>query len=335
MSNRSAFSVGMTVLLAVVAVVAAGLWLGEVNTGAHRDLVTARFRTVGGVGVGDPVVLRGVRVGRVEAIRLAPDDWVETDLRLAADSELPTNPVAIAASASLFGEWQLQVVAAERAPDDPGIRAALLEAAAVGDGVWPGATLPDIGELTAQASRIAGDIALVTDRVEGLIDSATISDVRQSVVALKQSAERLAEFTERQASSLEQVVANAEQSSGGMVRATGHMEATLSRIDSSTSSGELSAMVTDARAAAAELLTASSDFRLLTEAASAERGRLVEILTATDDVLGRLARGEGTLGMLSADSTLYREATLTVVQLRTLLADIQANPRRYFRFSVF
>jgi hypothetical protein len=39
--------------------------------------------------------------------------------------------------------------------------------------------------------------------------------------------------------------------------------------------------------------------------------------------------------MLATDSTLYREATLTVVQLRTLLADVQANPRRYFRFSVF
>ena len=29
------------------------------------------------------------------------------------------------------------------------------------------------------------------------------------------------------------------------------------------------------------------------------------------------------------------EATLTLIQLRQLLADIQANPRRYFTFSVF
>ena len=35
------------------------------------------------------------------------------------------------------------------------------------------------------------------------------------------------------------------------------------------------------------------------------------------------------------DSTLYVESTRTVVQLRELLADIQANPRRYFKFSVF
>jgi hypothetical protein len=35
------------------------------------------------------------------------------------------------------------------------------------------------------------------------------------------------------------------------------------------------------------------------------------------------------------DSTLYQEAALTLIQLRQLLADIQANPRRYFTFSVF
>ena len=62
---------------------------------------------------------------------------------------------------------------------------------------------------------------------------------------------------------------------------------------------------------------------------------MVHILTATDDVLSRLQQGQGTLGLLTSDSTLYRETTKTVVQLRTLLADIQANPRRYFRFSVF
>jgi hypothetical protein len=39
--------------------------------------------------------------------------------------------------------------------------------------------------------------------------------------------------------------------------------------------------------------------------------------------------------MLSQDSTLYKETTATVVELRKLIADIQANPRKYFKFSVF
>jgi phospholipid/cholesterol/gamma-HCH transport system substrate-binding protein len=334
MKPRNDLAVGLTVLLAVAVVIAAALWLGQWSPGGARDLATARFRTTGGVGVGDPVVLRGVKVGRVEAIRLAPEEWVEADLRLSAGVELPADPVAIASSASLFGEWQIAVLDADQSPDDPEVRRQLAEAAAAGD-EWPGATLPDIGQLTAQASRIAGDVASVTDRIEGLVDSTTVNDLRQSVVALRRSTERLADFTERQTASLERMVGNATTSSAGVLRATGHLESTLSRLDSSTASGELSELVGDARAAAADLRAAGGDVRLLAATASGERARLVGILANADSLFVRLSRGEGTLGLLSRDSTLYREATLTVVQLRTLLADIQANPRRYFRFSVF
>ena len=178
-------------------------------------------------------------------------------------------------------------------------------------------------------------MATVTTRIGGLVDSNTVNDLRQSVVALRNSADRLAAFTERQTGQLNHVVDNASSSSDQIARASGHLEATLSRIDSSTASGELSALVTDARAAAADLRSASADFRALSSTAAGQRERLVDILGATDSVLGRLSRGEGTLGLLSSDSTLYREATRTVVQLRTLLADIQENPRRYFKFSVF
>ncbi len=114
-----------------------------------------------------------------------------------------------------------------------------------------------------------------------------------------------------------------------------HLQATLSRVDSSTASGELNAMVHDARDATAQLKASSGDLRQLTVAARDQRERLVHIITSTDSVLTRLQSGQGTLGLLSTDSTIYREATKTVVQLRTLLADIQVNPRRYFRFSVF
>ena len=48
-----------------------GFWLGDIGPRGPKTLYTARFRTVGGVKAGDPVVLRGVKVGRVEAVRLA------------------------------------------------------------------------------------------------------------------------------------------------------------------------------------------------------------------------------------------------------------------------
>jgi hypothetical protein len=51
--------------------------------------------------------------------------------------------------------------------------------------------------------------------------------------------------------------------------------------------------------------------------------------------MSRIANRSGTLGLLVSDSALYRETTLTMIQLRQLLSDIQANPRKYFTFSVF
>src|SRR2546430_329208 len=85
----------------------------------------ARFRTVGGLGVGSPVVLRGVRVGRVEAIRLAPGNWVEADLKIYAGVRPPDKPAVIAASASLFGEWAATLIPSEPPPADPNVRQAL------------------------------------------------------------------------------------------------------------------------------------------------------------------------------------------------------------------
>ncbi|MEP6591995.1 MAG: MlaD family protein [Gemmatimonadota bacterium] len=335
MTRSRDFTVGLVVVAAIALVIVVAIWLGDIGPRGPKSLQTARFRTVGGVKVGDPVVLRGVKVGRVEAVRLTDQDWVETDLRVVNPEELPDHPIAIAVSASLFGEWQVAVMDSARAPQDPEIAAALAEARIGAAGKWPGATLPDVGQLTAQASRIAGDIAVVTDRVSGAVDSQSIADIRASVRDLRRMADQLLTFTQRQTTAMDKVVGNASSSSDNISKASQHLQATLSRVDSSTASGQLSDLVKDARDATAQFKAASTDLRQLTGAARDQRDRLVHIVGATDSVLTRLQAGQGTLGLLSSDSTLYREATKTVVQLRTLLADIQVNPRRYFRFSVF
>ena len=75
--------------------------------------------------------------------------------------------------------------------------------------------------------------------------------------------------------------------------------------------------------------------RDLAEAAHKNQESLVRVLVNADTVMSRIANKTGTLGLLVADSSLYKETTFTMIQLRQLLADIQANPRKYFTFSVF
>ncbi len=54
-----------------------------------------------------------------------------------------------------------------------------------------------------------------------------------------------------------------------------------------------------------------------------------------DSTLGRIDRGEGNLGKLARDEALYRNLEQSLGRLDKLMADIQANPSRYFKFSVF
>lgn len=61
-----------------------------------------------------------------------------------------------------------------------------------------------------------------------------------------------------------------------------------------------------------------------------------------EELLGRLERGEGTLGKLSKDEALYQHldgAAKSIEQagtdLSTLVADIRKNPKKYLKFSVF
>src|SRR5690606_12194810 len=121
------FLVGLAIVAALVLVIGGALWLGEADLNQKEVTRSARFRTVGGLGVGAPVTLRGVRVGRVEAIRLVEDGWVETEFGIDRDVTLPARPAVIASSASLFGEWNATIVAYDPLPDDPNLRNALLE----------------------------------------------------------------------------------------------------------------------------------------------------------------------------------------------------------------
>ena len=337
MKRENEFAVGLVVIVALAVVVVGALWLSGAHLGKTEAVFTARFRTVGGLGVGNPVVLRGVRVGRVEAIRLASGNWVEADLKIYSGVTLPAKPAVIAASASLFGEWAATLISSDPPPTDPNVRQALIEAQAGGGGggKWPGATLPDIGQLTAQASRIATDIATVSARIQTAFDSSAVSDLRSSIRDFGQIADRLARVVNEQAEVIGNVGSNLSKGSDVLARAATDLQTTLGRVDSATNQGQLATILNNTAATSADLRSASQDFRELMGAANKNQESLVRVLVSADTVLSRIANRSGTFGLFVGDSALYRETTLTMTQLRQLLADIQANPRKYFQFSVF
>lgn len=68
-------------------------------------------------------------------------------------------------------------------------------------------------------------------------------------------------------------------------------------------------------------------------------GALHDNLTSTtaraDSILGAIEAGRGTLGRLYADSTLYDDTRALMASMKRLMAEIEKNPKKYFKFSVF
>ncbi len=335
MKRANEFIVGLIVLATAVVVVAGTLWLSEAQFGRKRELITARFRSLGSLGAGDPVVLRGVRVGRVEGVRLAANDWVEADLRLVQEVDIPPNPAVIAASASLFGEWNAVLISLDQPPENPAVRRDLQEAASVGDDRLPGASLPDVGQLTAQATRIAADVEAVAFRIQEAFDSTAVVSLRGAMRDFGRIVDRIEQLVSSGATTLEGVGANMERGSDVLNQAATNLQRSLGRVDSATSEGELQTILDNMSVTSTEVREASGGLRELMATVSENREGIARMLTALDSAMARVENRAGTVGLLVGDSTLYWEATLTLVQLRQLLADVQANPRKYFKFSVF
>jgi phospholipid/cholesterol/gamma-HCH transport system substrate-binding protein len=335
MRGRDDVIVGATIVVGLVVIVAGALWLGQAHLGRAEEVHTARFRTVGGLGVGDPVVLRGVRVGRVRGIRLGEKNWVEAELQIYDAAALPAKPAVIAASASLFGEWQAGIVPFDQPLDDPNVRKDLDGAAQMGGSMWPGAALPDIGQLTAQAGRIAGDIASVSSRIQSAFDSQAVGDLQRSMRDFGRVADQLSRFTQQQTNILGDVGSNLKQGSDVLADAAQSLSKSLARVDSATNEGELVTILSNVQQAAVNMREATQSFRGLMVVADKSQASVQRIIANMDTVTSRIANRQGTAGLMIGDTALYVETTRAVVQLQQLLADIKSNPRRYFSFKVF
>lgn len=327
--------VGGAVLGAVILLVVGSIWLSQARFGRNDQLAEARFRTIGGLETGNPVLLHGVRIGRVETITLGANSWVNVAFRIRGDVRLPPQPAAIISSTTLFGDWGVDIVPPAGLPDDPEVRRQVDEARAAGRERWPGATLPAIGELTAQAGRIAGDIAHIASRVEDAFDSTSASRLRNAFVDLSNLSRRMSLIVSRQSDQLTTIGGSLDTGSASLARGAQALERTLRRADSATSGAQLQRILGHTDSVTADLRQVAANLRVVSGAAASQQAAITRIIQNTDSVLARVEAGQGTLGKLSRDTTLYSESVQAVKSLREMLQDMQRNPRRYFSFSVF
>jgi phospholipid/cholesterol/gamma-HCH transport system substrate-binding protein len=84
-----------------------------------------------------------------------------------------------------------------------------------------------------------------------------------------------------------------------------------------------------------EVAEAARDARALVGQLRETTGRLDGAIGSLDIVLGRMARGEGTLGRLSADAALYENLEALSANLDGLVTEFRTDPGRFIRLSIF
>lgn len=157
--------------------------------------------------------------------------------------------------------------------------------------------LPDL------ASELGGQARVLMASADSLLSPTAVADLRATASVLPGTAQQLqdafAELTHA-ASSLRRMAEELERAQAGAGAG-----ATLDEVR------------TSARAATTALNT------------------MDQSLISFASVMAKVDQGEGTLGRLVNDTTLYGELSTTLREIRELTADVKENPRRYLTFRVF
>lgn len=161
---------------------------------------------------------------------------------------------------------------------------------------------------------LAGEADKVAKRVQTLLSEQMVEDLQGGAAGARRSLASLQAILSEQRGELRGLTASLKRSAEGLEGVTTgpELERTVKRVDE---------------------LVARLDGTLATLDRSSR---------SVESVLARMDRGEGTLGKLSTDDTLYRNASdaaanlnKATVELNKLLVDFQAHPRKYINLEIF
>lgn len=157
--------------------------------------------------------------------------------------------------------------------------------------------------LTRLATELGGQARGLMASADSLLSPKAVDDLRTTAAVLPEAAQQLrAAFGEL------------SLAAAALRRTAEEME----RAETGAATGETLAEVRSSARAATETLA------------------VMELsLHSLASVLGKVDRGEGTLGLLVNDTSLYADIGATLREIRSLTADVRENPRKYVTVRVF
>jgi phospholipid/cholesterol/gamma-HCH transport system substrate-binding protein len=295
--------VGIAVLVAVIIFLGGVILLKGIDLRSKQYALMVLYPNVNGLDVGDIVTVAGLVVGRVESMTFAGRD-IRVDLSIQTKVRLPRDSKAVVKSETIMGGKYIEI--------SPGVDTAMLQNGDSLSGMYEA----DLSELTSTLAPISSNVLGILENVNSTFDEPTRRKVQEIVFNLEQTASRLS----------------------GIVRSSGP-RADSALADVSASARDLSdfARTLDAIAVGQKdnINEGVSSLRETASNLNRVSAKLENSADLLNAVLGRVKRGEGTLGKLTQEDKLYNDIDSLSVNLNRLVVDMRENPNRYMHVSVF
>lgn len=289
--------VGLTVFIATLALVIGLMWFQGFKISRETYELSATFPMALGATPGDKVYLNGVEMGKVKRVRLRERDVLIT-MEINARAKVPDDSRIVLQTIGIMGERIVTIML--------GVSPKFLERGAVMEGVYD----PGIAEALAALGNIMGELTQLTKDMQKITTTITQGD------KLKRTVENLAEITATLNGILKRDTPEIDAGLRSMRRSAERVDGLLARNETNLDT---------------IMSTYAAVGRDLPELVRRASG-LTDSLSV---IMGRLQRGDNTLGALVNDRVLLEKLEKTIQSLDELIADVKAHPKKYLKVSIF
>lgn len=298
MKRRDEVTVGILITVAVIVLVLGTLWLARGGLRSGYPLYT-RFAWGQNLKQGQPVLLAGVNIGYVGDVTLRRDGYLNVMLRIDDQYSVPKGSNAVVKPIGIFGD-----VAVALNPPTP----LPTQSYASGDTVPPGPPVPDINVIMSRVDTLGQTLQLLMNSMKTeIVDAGTVKELRKT-------------FISAQALSAQAQLALVEQNKN-VTLTLADFRAAIGRVQSAVDSQQVVAAEANLRVATENLVRTSVTLDSTTR-------QIRQIVTGVQ-------AGQGSLGKLLTDTSLYSDLRHLAQAGDSLLADLKKNPRKYINLRIF
>ncbi len=311
---RNEVKIGLIAAI-VIALTLVGLnYLNGSQFFGARLQLTAEYQNSMGLVKGNPVFINGFQVGKVSEVKLdLQKGLILATFDLDEYHPIPVNAEAMIYSADLLGAKAVKIVM----PEQPS------------------------RELVEMGSRIRGtleegllDVAAGIVENEGVSIMVNVANVTNKLSKLMDRSQKLLDeqYDEK---SLVATMENIRATTESLKLISQELRGVAKRVDQiAVDAGQVVATVKDERGEITQIIrnvNTTTDSLALVSGNLSRVIRQVDGATASaDEMLRKIDQGQGSLGLLVNDRTLYDSLAVTTGRLNTLLEEVNKNPRKFF-----